>query len=61
MLFASLSVLFAACLVAYFVTRAQSPLWRTANWASRERTAASLTAGSPSTSASRQKRNSSGK
>jgi cytochrome c oxidase subunit 3 len=29
-LFASLSVLFAACLVAYFVTRAQSPLWRTA-------------------------------
>lgn len=30
-LFASLSVLFAACLVAYFVTRAQSPLWRTAD------------------------------
>jgi cytochrome c oxidase subunit 3 len=29
-LFASLSVLFAACLVAYFVTRAESPLWRTA-------------------------------
>jgi cytochrome c oxidase subunit 3 len=29
--FASLSVLFAAMLVAYFVTRAQSPLWRTAN------------------------------
>jgi heme/copper-type cytochrome/quinol oxidase subunit 3 len=28
-LFASLSVLFAASLVAYFVTRAQSPLWRT--------------------------------
>jgi cytochrome c oxidase subunit 3 len=28
-LFASLSVLFLASLVAYFVTRAQSPLWRT--------------------------------
>lgn len=29
LLFASLSVLFIASLVAYFVTRAQSPLWRT--------------------------------
>jgi cytochrome c oxidase subunit 3 len=29
--FASLSVLFAALLVGYFVTRAQSPLWRTAD------------------------------
>lgn len=30
-LFASLSVLFAALLVAYFITRSQSPLWRTAD------------------------------